>query len=158
MKLLLRLLVGVVVCKEEIIIMIDELLSDDDEFHHLGNHFSHHDLDDDDDDDEHDDHLIGHHAIEEEEHQAPRAALTERRVEQLSEISSEAIKVELTYVVGKEKMPLSALKELREGSVLPISGPPDFPVTIFVQDKPVAIGQLVLVESTPSIQVKHILT
>ena len=56
------------------------------------------------------------------------------------------VQVQLSVELGRAKMPLREVMELREGSVVPLNKSAGEPVTLYVNDQPVGKGEIVLVE------------
>lgn len=56
------------------------------------------------------------------------------------------VQVQLSVELGRARMPLREVMELREGSVVPLNKSAGEPVTLYVNDQPVGKGEIVLVE------------
>lgn len=67
-------------------------------------------------------------------------------------VASNDLKVELSFVLGRQLVPLDQLKSLIEGKVIPLGGA-QFEASILLQEKIIAIAALVLVDGVPSLQI-----
>ena len=85
----------------------------------------------------------------------PPAALPEKKGKVETPPLAE-LEVELNFVLGRQRIPLTEVRELTEGKVFSLGGS-DFQATIFLQEKAVAQAQLMMVDGVPALQVTKIL-
>jgi len=59
-------------------------------------------------------------------------------------LNIEAVKVEISVVLGRSVIPMHQLLRMGRGAVIELDSHQDEPVTILANDKPVALGEIVL--------------
>lgn len=65
------------------------------------------------------------------------------------------LEVDVDIVLGRKRISLESLTSLTEGELISLNGP-DFQAQLFVQERILAEGALVMVEQTPTIQITKI--
>lgn len=65
------------------------------------------------------------------------------------------LETEISFVLERQRIPLRALSALAEGEVMPLSGI-DFKATLFLQDKAIGEGELILVDHRPAVQITKV--
>lgn len=59
-------------------------------------------------------------------------------------LNIEAVKVEISVVLGRSVIPMHQLLRMGRGAVIELDSHQDEPVTILANDKPVALGEIIL--------------
>lgn len=59
-------------------------------------------------------------------------------------LNIEAVKVEISVVLGRSVIPMHQLLRMGRGAVIELDSRQDDPVVILANDKPVALGEIVL--------------
>ncbi len=67
------------------------------------------------------------------------------------------VKVEISVVLGKSVIPMHQLLRMGRGAVIELDAHQDSPVTILANDKPVAIGEIVVQGEKISVSVTELL-
>lgn len=67
------------------------------------------------------------------------------------------VNVEITAEIGHAEVSIEKLLGFKAGDVLPLKEKIDTPLTLYVNDKPVALGHLVAVEDNFGVQITEIL-
>ncbi|MBM3856348.1 MAG: hypothetical protein FJ390_00110 [Verrucomicrobia bacterium] len=81
--------------------------------------------------------------------------LTSLKKEDNTNLPRLSIEVEIDFVLDRKCIPLSALSTLAVGEMITLSGA-DFKATLFLQEKAIGEGELVLVDEKPTIQITKI--
>lgn len=93
------------------------------------------------------------------------ALTSDEEVEESDEVRETAVpaasslnapEIEVSFLLGHQRMPLTEIRALVEGKIISLNST-DFKVAITLQGKQVALAQLVLVDGHPSLQVTKVL-
>jgi flagellar motor switch/type III secretory pathway protein FliN len=66
-----------------------------------------------------------------------------------------AMEVEIDFVLDRKRIPLTDLSTLAVGEMITLSGA-EFKATLFLQEKAIAEGELVMIDQRPSIQITKV--
>lgn len=72
-------------------------------------------------------------------------------------LNIEAVKVEISVVLGRSVIPMHQLLRMGRGAVIELDSHQDAPVTILANDKPVALGEIVLHGEKIGVAVKELI-